>query len=155
MTPTQPAAIKIAQLFNRKLVTNWAEAEVREYKKLAKNHYFDTLDDLDLVIRYTLSERKKGDAGIQRRDLLRFVRFFPGELDRARNWNLRRGGSRAPVVQRKTNTNGEKQPTEQEWQEASKLVRQEYERFKTQMRNPSFQEIKSALQETHQPKGKI
>jgi len=78
--PTTPQALRIAMLFRRRPTTPWSDKEVRAYKKLGK---IDP-EDLEVVCRYTESERAKGDEGRHRRDLATFLNNFTGELDRAR-----------------------------------------------------------------------
>lgn len=87
--PFSEAAKLIAQLFRRKLTTHWSEKEIIAFKKLEKMGCFETLDDLKLATAYTEAERKKGDKGIHRRDLLTFLNRFPGEMDRANAWALK------------------------------------------------------------------
>lgn len=88
--PTTIPAQRIAILFNRRLTTEWNLKEVKAYKSLAKAGAFDSLDDLEMIERYYISERRKGEKGIQRRDLATFLNNWNGELDRAREWNARR-----------------------------------------------------------------
>jgi hypothetical protein len=78
--PTNPQAIRIAELYRRRPTTPWSAKEIRAFRALG------TIDpsDLDAVCRYTESERSKGDEGCHRRDLLTFLNNFTGELDRAR-----------------------------------------------------------------------
>jgi len=78
--PTNPYALKVAELFRRKPTTPWSAKEIRAFKSIPK----DALAELDAVIRYTRSEMAKGDNGRHRRDLLTFLNNFQGELDRAR-----------------------------------------------------------------------
>lgn len=92
--PTTTTAQRIATLFNRRLSTEWSEREVKQFKILVKSHCFDSLDDLALLERYYASERRKGEKGIQRRDLSTFLNNFVSECDRAREWNKTRSSSR-------------------------------------------------------------
>lgn len=78
--PTTPEAIKIAQLFHRRLTTAWDEKEIRAFKKL---HPIDS-EELALAISYTEAERAKGNEGRHRRDMVTFLNNFRGEVDRAR-----------------------------------------------------------------------
>jgi len=78
--PTTPQALRIASLFNRRSSTAWSAKEIRAFKAMGK---VDP-EDLELVCRYTENERRKGNDGRHRRDLLTFLNNFPGELDRAR-----------------------------------------------------------------------
>lgn len=88
--PTTIPAQRIATLFNRRLVTPWSGKEVKQFKALVKAKCFDSLDDLEMIERYYISERRKGEKGIQRRDLATFLNNWNGEVDRAREWNARR-----------------------------------------------------------------
>lgn len=78
--PSSPNAIRISQLFSRRLTTKWSAKEIRAFKAIGP---MDP-EDLELVCRYTEAERAKGDAGKHRRDLLTFLNNFTGEIDRAR-----------------------------------------------------------------------
>ncbi len=80
--PTTPVAKRVASLFNRRLTTAWAEAEVRAFKK-AKI----TMEDMDLIEPYYAAQRSLGDEGHHRRDLKTFLNNFPGEMDRARAYS--------------------------------------------------------------------
>lgn len=73
-------------MMHRKLTTHWSEKEVRQYKKLHKSHCFDDLDDLALLERYYAFERRRGDNGRHRRDLITLLNNWQGELDRATLW---------------------------------------------------------------------
>ena len=84
-TPTNPQAIRIAQLYGRRLTTAWSAKEIRAFKAISP---IDP-DDLDVVCRYTESERAKGDQGCHRRDLGTFLNNFSGELDRAREKTIK------------------------------------------------------------------
>jgi hypothetical protein len=75
--PTSEAAIRIANLFNRKLTTEWSDKEIRAFKKLKINP-----EDMALIEAYYESERKK-PSGIHRRDIKTFLNNYAGELDRA------------------------------------------------------------------------
>lgn len=78
--PSSQNAIRISQLFSRRLTTKWSAKEIRAFKAIGP---MDP-EDLELVCRYTEAERAKGDAGKHRRDLLTFLNNFTGEIDRAR-----------------------------------------------------------------------
>lgn len=87
-TPSSPAAIRIARLFSRRLITPWSDKEIKVFRGLVKQKCFDDdLHDLQLIERYYRSERMKGDKGIHRRDLATFLNNYHGELDRAKAWN--------------------------------------------------------------------
>lgn len=97
LTPVVEEAQKIATLFRRRLTTAWSPKEISTFKRLRKSGAFA---DLDLVIRYYMAERKKGEKGIHRRDLDTFLNRFTGEVDRAREWEERNRPKRPrqPVV---------------------------------------------------------
>jgi hypothetical protein len=102
--PRTPAAIRIAQLFKRRLTTHWSPKEERVMRQLKKDHRFDDLDELTVVELYYAFERKKGDKGIHRRDLYTFLNNYGGEVDRAALWaekfpNLVKGVKRTPKPQ--------------------------------------------------------
>lgn len=77
--PTTEPAIRISQLFNRRLTTAWAERDVKTFKAIG------TIDvqDLARIEAYYVAERRKGDEGRHRRDLTTFLNNYSGELDRA------------------------------------------------------------------------
>jgi hypothetical protein len=119
--PRTPAAIRIAQLFKRRLTTHWSPKEERVMRRLKKDRAFELfipdpssdqlegqwvedLSDLALIEKYYEFERKKGDKGIHRRDLATFLNNYGGEVDRARLWAekfpaLVRGVKRSPKPQ--------------------------------------------------------
>jgi hypothetical protein len=111
--PKTPAAIRIAQLYKRKLTTHWSPKEERVMRQLKKDHAFETqiegkwvedLSDLALVEKYYEFERKKGDKGIHRRDLGTFLNNYGGEVDRAHLWaekfpHLVKGVKHTPLPQ--------------------------------------------------------
>lgn len=84
--PSSEPAKRLATLFRRRLTTEWAEKEVKRFRKLVKAGCFEPLADLDLLERYYAFERKKGDNGCHRRDLFTFLNNYQGELDRANAW---------------------------------------------------------------------
>lgn len=83
LTPKSVTSQKISTLFRRRFTTAWSPKEVAVFKRLKAAGAFE---DLDLVIRYTLAERRKGDKGCHRRDLGTFLNQFTGEVDRAKGW---------------------------------------------------------------------
>ncbi len=85
IVPTTPEAKTIASLFKRKESTPWQEKEVKAFKKIMPMD----AEELALVCAYTEAERKKGDEGIHRRDLVTFLNNFRTEVDRAREWARR------------------------------------------------------------------
>lgn len=77
--PTSPQAIRISQLYNRRQATPWSDKEVKAFKAIGTI----SIEDLELVCRYTEDERTKDANGRHRRDLATFLNNFRGELDRA------------------------------------------------------------------------
>jgi hypothetical protein len=82
-------AQRIGRLFNRRPSTHWSSPEVKQYKRLVKDGWLTTDQDIELIERYYACQREKGDAGIHRRDLKTFLNNFPGEMDRAHAWKER------------------------------------------------------------------
>ena len=77
--PTTPIALRLTKLFHRRPNRPWTDEEYRAYQNAGEI----TESDLDIIETYYERERAKGQDGIQRRDLLRLLRHFPGELDKA------------------------------------------------------------------------
>lgn len=117
--PTTPPAQKIAALFGRRLTTPWSEKEIKAYKQLVKDGLFMSLTDLNMVERYHLSEKRKGDKGFHRRELQTFLNNFRGEIDKARDWNERK--IRFSGFKKSQEQNGEKPLNETEFIEAGKV----------------------------------
>lgn len=84
--PTTEQAKRIALLYNRRLTTPWADKEIKAYRAIAKSYQNNEafLEDLTLLEKYYETERRKGEAGIHRRDLCTLLNNFSGELDRAK-----------------------------------------------------------------------
>lgn len=86
--PTSEPARRIAAIFHRKLTTKWSEAEIKTFRKLAKDGYFEDLSDLALIERcYRMQWPPRRDKNILRHDLATFLNNFQTELDRATAWN--------------------------------------------------------------------
>lgn len=81
--PTCPIALATATLFKRKPDQEWSEVEISIFKKARKRGVL-TLESMTQIDRYYAAERRKGDDGMHRRDLLTFLRNCDGEADRAR-----------------------------------------------------------------------
>lgn len=80
LIPTTPQAIRIANIFHRKLTTPWQRKEVEAYRKLGTIPE----DDLAAVERYYASQwPPRRDVNILRHDLITFLNNFQGEVDRA------------------------------------------------------------------------
>lgn len=81
--PTSPEAIAVARLFGRDPEKEWSDAEIGLFRKLRTRKVL-TMESVALLTRYYEAERKKGDEGFHRRDLMRFLKFYDGELDKAK-----------------------------------------------------------------------
>ncbi len=131
MIPTTEIAKRISTLFRRRLDTHWSEKEVRQYKRLIKDNVLKDCEQLDLIERYYVYQRKK-ENGIHRRDLYTFLNNFAGELDRARAWDEEMR-ERAKRRFRKPLEDAGLLPTdEKEWERISELAKSELQRFKNQ-----------------------
>ncbi len=133
MTPTTEIAKRIATLFKRRLDTNWSEKEVRQYKKLIRGYGWITTENLDLIERYYVYQRKK-ENGIHRRDLFTFLNNFSGELDRAKAWDEEQRERLKRKIRRPLDPedNGMKPASDEDWKRIGELARAELERFKNQ-----------------------
>lgn len=81
--PTKPFSLWVCRLYGRRETTEWSDEELAAYRKLTA----PLPDEMAMIEAYYKAERAKGDGekgGIWRRDILRFLRHFQGELDRAR-----------------------------------------------------------------------
>lgn len=105
--PTSDAAKRLSLLFHRRLTTEWDEKEIKAFKKSAP---FD-LQELELVCRYTESERKRGESGMHRRDLVTLLNNVKTEQDRAREWAIRNPKT---AKAHGLNGNGQHKPAEAE-----------------------------------------
>ena len=123
--PTTEPAQRISIMFKRRLTTPWAEHEIKQYKKLVLAGCFKNMDDLDLLERYYVFERRKEDKGIHRRDLDTFLNNYHGELDRARLWDAR---FRRPIKAKPKN--GETPTSDEEWQRIGQVAKTQLEQFK-------------------------
>jgi hypothetical protein len=84
--PTVEITKRIATMMHRKLTTHWSEKEYKQYKRLYKDGCFNDLDDLALMERYYAFERRRGEHGRHRRDLITLLNNWQGEMDRATAW---------------------------------------------------------------------
>jgi hypothetical protein len=128
MVPTTEPAKRIAVLFKRRLTTAWAPKEIEQYRKLVKDGHFQDLDDLELIERYYVFERRKEDKGIHRRELQTFLNNYLGELDRARQWDAR---FRRPIKGRYTNQ--PKPISDDEFKRIGELARGQLEEFRKRL----------------------
>lgn len=87
--PSSDVAKRIAVMCRRRLTTPWLPKEIKQLRFLISWGYFDSLEDLSLVERFYISERKKGPQGIYRRDLYTMLNNWPGEVDKATAWSER------------------------------------------------------------------
>lgn len=93
--PTNPLALKIAEINNRRATTPWADKEIETFKRLVRIGAFQ-MADLEIVHRYYDAERRRTDpktgepSGYHRRALSTFLNsYLETELDRAREWARR------------------------------------------------------------------
>lgn len=128
MTPKDDLAQRVATLFSRRLTTPWSEKETRKYKQIVTN-YSSLREDLELIERYYVYQRRKGDKGIHRRDLFTFLNNFAGELDRAIAWDEDKRRHMSTPVDRKVNDQ-----SDEDWKRVSDLAKAEMERFKNQFK---------------------
>lgn len=130
MTPSTQNALRVAALFNRRPTTPWSEKEIKVYKKLVKDALLIE-DNMEVIERYYVYERRKGDKGIHRRDLYTFLNNFSGELDRARAWDeIKRKQLSANVSRNKALVS----QSDQEFNRISELAKAEFQRFKENFR---------------------
>ncbi len=132
--PTTESAKRLSTLMNRRSTTPWSDREIRRYKELVKSKCFETFDDLDLIERYYVAQRRKeNNTGIHRRDLLTLLNNFSGELDRARAWDEEMRERLKRKVRRPLDPedNGE-QTNGADWKRISDLAKVEMQRFKNQ-----------------------
>jgi len=87
--PTSEMAIRISNLYGRRLTTAWSEKEIKTFKSLGEI----VESEMDAIESYYAEERQKGVASRARRDLGTFLNNFRGEVDRALDL-----ASRAPEV---------------------------------------------------------
>jgi len=88
MTPTCSTTIKLATVMRRKLSTHWADPEIRAYKEGIKKGWF-TPEELEQVLDYYAHNYKK-EGNICRTSVLTLLRYWPIEVDRARDWKEKR-----------------------------------------------------------------
>ncbi len=130
MIPTTELPDRIARLFNRRPLTPWSEKEVRRYRQLVKDKVLTSVDDLDVIERYYVYQRKR-ENGIHRRDLYTFLNNFSGELDRARAWDEEmRERLKRKVRRPLDNEKSEVETNADEWERISDLAKAEMQRFK-------------------------
>jgi hypothetical protein len=123
---------RLGNLFNRRASTKWSEKEKRAFQKLIP------LDenDIAMVERYYVAERKKGPQGIYRRDLLTLLNNWPGEVDRARAYCKR-------FEFRKRNPPGVGVAvpgdlvTDADFKRAGEVARAEMEKLRARLRGPT------------------
>lgn len=107
MLPTTEPSKRIALLYHRRLTTSWDEKDIKAFKKIG----LIDIQELELVCRYTEAERKKGEQGMHRRDLVTFCNNFSTEMDRAQEWAIRNPKT---AKAQGVNGNGHKPPQEAE-----------------------------------------
>lgn len=137
-TPSTGLPRRIAALYNRRPTTAWSDKEIRAYKQVAKTSLELLEDELSLIERYYVSERKKGDKGIYRRDLLTLLNNWNGEVDRARAWHttkMRQDYDRFAF--RQTGSSDEKPLPDDEWQPLADVIKKQLEQFRKKGLTPS------------------
>lgn len=95
--PESREAKMLARLFHREETKPWSRQEIEAFLALQP---FDAVE-LPLVCRYTEYERRRGDDGAHRRDLLKLLLTFQTEVDRAKEWatkNPRLARAAAPAA---------------------------------------------------------
>jgi len=80
--PSTPEAKAIADIYNRKHTQPWQDDEIAAFRKLRTTGIL-TLENIAMVADYYKIERKKPEH-FCRTSVLRLIRYFPGELDKAR-----------------------------------------------------------------------
>ncbi len=131
MIPSTDIAQRIAILFKRRHDTHWSEKEVRQYKRLIKDNVLKNTDQLELIERYYVYQRKK-ENGIHRRDLYTFLNNFAGELDRAQAWDEEQRERLKRKIRQPLDIDEPKPASDEDWKRISDLARTELERFKNQ-----------------------
>lgn len=90
--PTNPVAIRIGAIFNRRSTTRWSEKEIKAFKSLGQVDE----NDLSTLEVYYRDNSGKPDTYL-RRDLMTLLNNFSGELDRAWAYvELKGNGKGAP-----------------------------------------------------------
>lgn len=78
--------------WNRKPTTRWSDKELRAFKAAPIE-----FEDLKSILRYYRAEMKPGDLDMRRRDLKTLLNNWAGEVDRAREWELRHKPKNTPI----------------------------------------------------------
>ena len=132
MIPQTEIAKRISTLFRRRPDTNWSEKEVKQYKRLCKDFVLRCTEDIDLIERYYVYQRKRKN-GIHRRDLYTFLNNFPGELDRAKAWDEEmRERLKRKIRRPLDNEDPPDRTSDDEWARIGELARKALEDFKNQ-----------------------
>lgn len=86
--PSSESATRVAAIFHRQLSTKWSEREIKTFRQLVKDGYFDVLDGLGLIERcYRMQWPPRREKNILRHDLATFLNNYQTELDRATAWS--------------------------------------------------------------------
>lgn len=84
-TPTSQEAIRLANLFRRKLTTPWTDKEIKAFKGL----YPIAESDLSVIEEYyNANWPPVRDGNVLRHDLATLLNNWPGEVDRANTWAI-------------------------------------------------------------------
>lgn len=101
-----PTQLRINALFRRRASTRWTDEELKFYRAAEIDE-----EDLQAVEAYYRAPKSAFDRDIRRTCILRLVRHWPGEVDRARAWQAGRvngNGHGVPALpgRRLSNPNG-------------------------------------------------
>lgn len=118
---------RLGAIFNRKPAKPWQTDELAALKKICP---IDE-NELFLIERYYASERKK-EKNICRTTLLRLMKYWPGEVDRASTWAKRADFAK----QRRSGPAPVKGPVQSDadFKRVGDVARAEMERFRKQMK---------------------
>ena len=134
---------RLGAIFNRKPAKPWQTDELAAFKKICP---IDE-NELFLIERYYASERKK-EKNICRTTLLRLMKYWPGEVDRASTWAKRadfakrRRSGPAPVPVGPA--------TDKDFKRAGEVAKAELERFRAKYRNPKENENENGAKTNEQ-----
>ena len=85
--PTTPEALSLAEMFHRRSNTPWSDTEIRLFKSL---HPINPDDMAALSDYYAAHWPPDREQNVLRHDLKTLLGNFPGEVDRANTWKMRR-----------------------------------------------------------------
>lgn len=129
MIPSTGIPKRIGAIYSRRPTTAWSEKEIRAYKQIAKGSNPHLEQEVELIERYYLSERKKGEKGIYRRDLLTLLNNWNGELDRAREWSARTQKPKVFTERKKEIGTA----SDEDYKRVSEIAKREIERLRAKL----------------------